>query len=91
MGDKFRELGFDVRSYHESQNKHTKIVSTIRPFWREEGNEVLPCVQFVAETDKAYLSQIYDYKKGVRHDDCPDNLASLLIHSRFGELAVRIT
>lgn len=91
MGDKFRELGFDVRSYHESQNKHTKIVSTIRPFWREEGNEVLPCVQFVAETDEAYLSQIYDYKKGVRHDDCPDNLASLLIHSRFGELAVRIT
>lgn len=91
MGDKFRELGFDVRSYHESMNKHTKIISTIRPFWRESGNEVLPCVQFVAETDEAYLSQIYDYKKGVKHDDCPDNLACLLIYSKFGELAVRVT
>ena len=91
MGDKFRELGFDVRSYHESMNKHTKIISTIRPFWRESGNEVLPCVQFVAETDEAYLSQIYNYKKGVKHDDCPDNLACLLIYSKFGELAVRVT
>lgn len=91
MGDKFRELGFDVRPYHESMNKHTKIVSTIRPFWRESGNEILPCVQFVAETDEAYLSQIYDYKKGVKHDDCPDNLACLLIYSKFGELAVRVT
>lgn len=91
MGDKFRELGFDVEDYHESMNKHTKIVSTIRPFWRESGNEVLPCVQFVEETDEAYLSQIYDYKKGVRHDDCPDNLACLLIKAKFGNLAVRIT
>lgn len=91
MGDKFRELGFDVESYHESMNKHTKIVSTIRPFWRESGNEVLPCVQFVEETDPNYLSQIYDYKKGVAHDDCPDNLACLLIKAKFGNLAVRIT
>lgn len=91
MGDKFRELGFDVESYHESMNKHTKIVSTIRPFWRESGNEVLPCVQFVEETDENYLSQIYDYKKGVAHDDCPDNLACLLIKAKFGNLAVRVT
>lgn len=91
MGDKFRELGFDVESYHESMNKHTKIVSTIRPFWRESGNEVLPCVQFVEETDENYLSQIYDYKKGVAHDDCPDSLACLLIKAKFGNLAVRVT
>lgn len=91
IGDKFRGLGFDVVTYHESMNKHTKIVSTIRPFWREYGNEVLPCVQFVEETDPNYLSQIYDYKKGVRHDDCPDNLACLLIKAKFGELSVRVT
>ena len=91
IGEKFRELGFDVEDYHESSNKHIKIVSTIRPFWRENGNEVLPCVQFVEETDKNYLSQIYDYKKGVKHDDCADNLACLLIKAKFGALAVRIT
>lgn len=91
MGDKFRELGFDVNSYHESQNKHTKIVSTIRPFWREKGEELMPCVQFVQGTDADYLAQIHNYKKGVRHDDAPDNLACLLLRGKFSALAVRIT
>ena len=91
MGDKFRELGFNVEGYHESQNKHTKIVSTIRPFWRAEGDICLPCVQFVEETDEAYLSQIHNYKKGVKKDDAPDNLACLLLKSKFGALSVRLT
>lgn len=91
MGDKFRELGFNVISYHEHTNKHQKIVASIRPFWRESGEQFLPCVQFVEETDKKYLSQIHDYKKGVRHDDAPDNLACLLIKSKFGVLSVRVT
>lgn len=91
MGEKFRELGFDVEGYHESMNKHTKIVSSIRPFWRETGEDMLPCVQFVEETDDEYLAEIYNYKKGVKHDDAPDDLASLLIRSKFGALAVRVT
>lgn len=91
MGEKFRELGFDVRSYHESQNKHTKIVSTIRPYWREKGEELMPCVQFVQGTDADYLAQIHNYKKGVRHDDAPDNLACLLLRGKFGAMAVRVT
>lgn len=91
MGEKFRELGFDVEGYHESMNKHTKIVSSIRPFWRETGEDMLPCVQFVEETDDEYLAEIYDYKKGVKHDDAPDNLACLLLKSKFGALSVRVT
>lgn len=91
MGAKFREIGFTVEGYHESQNKHTKIVSTIRPFWREAGHEILPCVQFTAETDPAYLAQIHGYKKGVKKDDAPDNLACLLLKSKFGGVPIRIT
>lgn len=91
MGEKFRELGFNVVSYHESQNKHTKIVSTIRPFWRERGEELMPSVQFVQGTDSEYLSQIHNYKKGVRHDDAPDNLACLLLRGKFGAMAIRVT
>lgn len=91
MGDKFREIGFNVVGYHESMNKHTKIVSSIRPFWREKSDGVVPCVQFVKETDKDYLAQIHNYKKGVRHDDAPDNLACLLLKSKFGSLSVRVS
>lgn len=91
MGDKFRELGFNVDGYHESQNKHTKIVSTIRPFWREVGDLCLPCVQFVSETDEDYLSQIHNYKKGIKKDDAPDNLACLLLKGKFGALSIRLT
>ena len=91
MGDKFRELDFLVESYHESMNKHAKIVSSIRPYWREEGQELLPAVQFVEETDEEYLKEIWAYKKGVKHDDAPDNLACLLIKGKFGSLAVRVS
>ena len=91
MGEKFRELGFNVISYHESMNKHTKIVSTIRPYWREKGEQLMPCVQFVQGTDADYLSQIHNYKKGVKHDDAPDNLACLILKGKFGALAVRVT
>lgn len=91
MGEKFRELGFNVIGYHESMNKHAKIVGTIRPFWREKSDGILPCVQFVEETDIKYLSQIMDYKQGVRHDDAPDNLACLLLRSKFGALSIRVT
>lgn len=90
MGAKFRELGFNVEDYHEHTNKHTKIVSTIRPFWRESGAELMPCVQFVKETDIDYLSQIHNYKKGVKHDDAPDNLACALLKGNFTSLAIRI-
>lgn len=91
MGEKFRELGFIVNSYHESMNKHTKIVSTIRPYWREEGAELLPAVQFCSETDEEYLKEIHGYKKGVKHDDAPDNLACLLLRGKFSSLAVRVS
>lgn len=91
MGNEFRALGFNVEGYHESQNKHTKIVSTIRPFWREDGSEGFPCVQFVAETEEEYLAQIHNYKKGVAKDDAPDSLASLLLRSRFGAMSIRVT
>lgn len=91
MGDRFRGLGFDVESYHESLNKHVKIVSTIRPFWREENSEDFPSVQFVQETEEEYLSQVHNYKKGVSKDDAPDSLASLILRSKFEVMPVGIS
>ena len=91
MGEKFRGFGFNVVGYHESQNKHIKIVSTIRPYWRESGADGFPSVQFVSETDEMYLSQIHNYKKGVKKDDAPDNLACLLLKGKFGAVSVRVT
>ena len=90
MGEKFRELGFEVVGYHESANKHTKIRSTIRPYWRLSGAELLPSVQFVSETDESYLNNIWEYKKGVKHDDAPDSLASLLLKAKFSAMPVRV-
>lgn len=91
MGDRFRGLGFEVESYHESLNKHIKIVSTIRPFWREGQSEDFPSVQFVEETDPEYLLQIHNYKKGVRKDDAPDSLASLILRSKFETMPISIS
>lgn len=91
MGEKFREMGFNVYGYAEHSNKHTKIVSTIRPYWRENGAALMPSVQFVKETDEDYLKEVYDYKKGVKHDDAPDSLACFLLKGKFGSLGVRVT
>lgn len=91
MGTKFRELGFDCEGYHESTNKHIKIISSIKPFWRPIGASMLPSVQFTQETDPDYLSQIHNYTKGVKKDDAPDNLACLLLKAKWGTLPIRIT
>ena len=43
------------------------------------------------ETDEEYLKEVWGYKKGVKHDDAPDNLACLLLKGKFGSLAVRVS
>lgn len=60
----------DVQTYHESMNKHHKIVTQLCYFW----NRLL----FDPESDEEYLAQIADYKEKATPDDAPDSLASLL-------------
>ena len=60
----------DVVSYHESTNKHHKIVTQVCYFWDR--------LLFDPESDEEYLAQISDYKERATPDDAPDSLASLL-------------
>ena len=66
----FRELrkqGFTARAYHESMNKHYKISTFLRKWWRN--------VVVLEGTDPAYIDQIHDYTEEADHDDAPDSAA----------------
>ena len=65
-----RQRGYRVLTYHESLNKHIKIVTHLKANWKR--------VHFVGGTDAEYIAQIGDYTEDAEHDDCPDSLASLL-------------
>lgn len=56
--------------YHESMNKHIKIVTYLKRYWDE--------IIWDPETDPIYMSMILDYREGESPDDAPDSAASLL-------------
>ena len=64
-----RKLGIKVVTYHESLNKHIKIVTYLKAIWKD--------VVFVDGTDEAYIDQICDYTEDAEHDDAPDSCACL--------------
>ena len=74
-GDKgylFRELrkqGYTARAYHESMNKHYKISTFLRKWWKN--------IVVLEGTDPAYISQIHDYTEDAEHDDAPDSAACI--------------
>ena len=66
----FRELrkqGYTARTYHETMNKHYKISTFLRKWWRN--------IVVLEGTDPAYISQIHDYTEEADHDDAPDSAA----------------
>lgn len=65
-----REKGAIVRPYAEHMNKHVKIATWLRRWWKR--------VIFIEGTDPAYIRQILDYTDSAAHDDAPDSAASLL-------------
>jgi predicted phage terminase large subunit-like protein len=65
-----KRAGEDAASYHESENKHVKIVTYLKMAW----NKVI----FVEGTDQEYINQICDYNEHAEHDDAPDSLATLI-------------
>lgn len=69
VGKDLRKLGLRVVLYHESMNKHVKIVTYLKAIWKD--------VIFVAGTDDEYIDQICDYFEDAEHDDAPDSAASL--------------
>lgn len=70
-------MGFNVISYHESQNKGSKIGTYGLKAWRK--------TKWVNETDINYLGQIVDYQEGVGLDDCPDSYSSLCRQIESGQ------
>lgn len=62
-------MGFNVLTYHEKQNKDSKISTHGLKSWRN--------TKWINETDINYLAQIVDYQEGSGLDDCPDSYSSL--------------
>jgi len=60
----------EVRTYHESMNKHLKIITHGKKGWKD--------TEWIAETDDKYLEQITDYSEKAEHDDAPDSYASIV-------------
>lgn len=58
------------RTYHESQNKHNKIMTYLYSNWKD--------IIFLEGTDEEYIKQIQSYNENATHDDCPDNAASIV-------------
>lgn len=69
VGKELRKQDMRVSLYHESMNKHMKIVTYLKAIWKD--------VIFVAGTDDEYIDQICDYFEDAEHDDAPDSAASL--------------
>ena len=82
------EKGERTITYHEDMNKYMKIVTILKPDWRN--------VVFVEGTDQEYIDQICDYYEMAEHDDAPDSAACCIrilhpqknaedrVHSGFG-------
>lgn len=70
-----REKGLRVATYPEKMNKYVKIVTYLKTAW--------PDVVFCEGTDEAYINQICDFTEDAEHDDAPDSLASLVMHSKI--------
>ena len=71
----FKEKGVRVAGYHESLQKHIKIVTYLKASW--------PDIVFVQGTDEEFVNQICDYTEDAEHDDAADSLAALLMRSKL--------
>ena len=69
-----------IISYSEYHNKHDKIMTYLYPEWKN--------IKFLIGTDISYIKQIQHYNEKAKHDDAPDNLASILrfLNSNYTEL-----
>ena len=70
LAKSLRSKGERVVSYAETENKYMKIVTNLKPAWKN--------VVFVTGTDPEYIDQICDYNDEAEHDDAPDSLASII-------------
>lgn len=62
----FQKLGVTSQSYHESENKHQRIISYAKYYW--------DMIYFTNDCQSEYISQILDYEEGQDPDDAIDSL-----------------
>jgi hypothetical protein len=62
--------GIVVETYHESVNKHYKIMTYMKRYWKE--------IIWDHRTDPDYLLQITEYTEDAEHDDAIDSASSCL-------------
>ena len=67
---KRKGIALNAISYHETMNKHVKIVSYLKKYWKD--------LVFDHDCDPVYLSVIQDYMEGMEPNDSADSAASLL-------------
>lgn len=70
LAKSLRKKGERVVTYHEAENKYMKIVTNLKPEWKN--------VVFVTGTDPEYIDQVCDYNEDADHDDAPDSLSSVV-------------
>lgn len=69
VAKELKMAGIRTATYHESMNKHVKIVTYLKSIW--------PDLVFVDGTDPEYIEQITDYTENAAHDDAPDSASCL--------------
>lgn len=69
--DLLKKLGIKVETYHESKNKHIKILNHLLE------NDFYDLIDFDTSIDANYMTQILDYRELSSLDDAPDSLASI--------------
>lgn len=67
LANEFRKHGLRAVTYHEAENKNTKISTFLRKWWTK--------IQWLEGTDSAFINQIMDYTEDAEHDDAPDSAA----------------
>lgn len=76
-----KRAGMRMATYHESANKHIKIVTYLKAIW--------PYLEFVEGTDPEYINMILDYNENAEHDDAPDS-ASCLARLLYRKAGIKI-
>jgi hypothetical protein len=71
--DALKEKGARTKTYHESTNKHIKIINYLKGSWPD----IIWC-QDGSDENNEYMEQILDYEEGQEPDDAPDSAASLI-------------
>ena len=69
LAKEIKRRGYEARTYHETMNKHLKISTYLRKWWKN--------IVWLEGTDREYLRQIMDYTEDAEHDDAPDSCGTV--------------